>query len=51
MQAIFGSNLKTKTSDIYFCKKLAVTVLNNGVKALKFICFKVDCVAWYCFCT
>ena len=28
-----GSNLKTKTSDMYFLhKKLAVTVLNNGVK-------------------
>jgi len=32
-------------------KKLAVIVLNNGVKALKFRCFKVDCFAWHCFCT
>ena len=47
-----GSNLKTKTLDIYFCiKKLAVTVLKNGVKALKFRYFKVDCFAWHCFCT
>jgi len=33
---------------LFLHKTLAVTVLNNGVKALKFRCFKVACFAWHC---